>query len=178
MTKPTQQALALSLLTVALTGCASGSGDDTESTAALDGVRTVEIDDRSHVDGEVDYPDAPPLGGPHAPTWVNCGRYEQEVPDELAVHALEHGAVWITHPTDIGEDELATLDDLAAGQSHVLVSPLPSAAGLTATAWGAQLELDGAEDPALAAFVEAYLQGPQTPEPGAPCSGGVGQPVT
>ena len=180
MTKPRYRApaLILALLAVTATGCASGTSEDSEPSSALDGVRTVEIDDRSHVEGEVDYPDAPPLGGPHAPTWVNCGRYDQEVPDELAVHALEHGAVWITHPPDTGEDELAILDDLAASQSHVLVSPLPSATSVVVTAWGAQLELDGASDPALTEFVEAYLQGPQTPEPGAPCSGGVGQPVT
>ncbi|MTV27604.1 DUF3105 domain-containing protein [Nitriliruptoraceae bacterium ZYF776] len=177
MVTPSCRTLGVALLAAAITGCSSGTVAGDEASPATDAVRTVQIDDRSHVDGEVVYRDTPPLGGPHAPIWVNCGRYDQEVPDELAVHALEHGAVWITHPVDIGENDLAVLDDLAASQSHVLVSPLPSATRVVATAWGAQLELDGVKDPALAVFVETYLQGPQTPEPGAPCTGGVGQPV-
>lgn len=156
------------------------SSDDVRALGSSDllgGVRTVEVDDRSHVETDVDYPDQPPLGGPHAPIWVNCGRYTQEVPAELAVHALEHGVVWITHPTDLGASELRRLAELADNQSHVLVSPLRDADTTVATAWGAQLQLESVEDPALNAFVEAYVQGPQTPEPGAPCSGGVGQPV-
>ena len=172
-------ALVAGLIGIAASGCgaAEGTGEGAAS-AALEGVRTVEIEDRTHVEGEVDYPDEPPLGGPHNAVWVNCGRYDQPVPNELAVHALEHGAVWITHPTGLSDAELSPLDELAANQSHVLVSPLPGATATTATAWGAQLEVESADDPDLATFIETYLQGPQTPEPGAPCSGGVGQPVT
>ena len=35
-----------------------------------------------------------------------------------------------------------------------------------------QLALTGADDPRLEAFVKQYRQGPQTPEPGAACTGG------
>lgn len=170
--------LALCLLMVVLAACGGSQGSAPQSSSTLEAVRTVDIEDRSHVDGEVDYPDDPPLGGPHAATWVNCGRYDQQVPDELAVHALEHGAVWITHPDDLDDDDIAALSAFAEGQTHVLVSPSTTAEGITITAWGAQLELDGPDDPALPAFIEAYAQGPQTPEPGAPCTGGVGQPVS
>lgn len=164
---------------VVAAGCSETSGPPDEAGASsLESVRTVAVEDRGHVEGEVDYPDEPPLGGDHAPTWVNCGRYDEPVPNELAVHALEHGAVWITHPADLTTEQMSVVDDLAASQSHVLVSPLPGATGTTATAWGVQLELDGPDVPALADFVETYVQGPQTPEPGAPCTGGVGQPVT
>lgn len=182
-TKPSRSRLSglltLCLLALSLAACADDQqGDATQGSSALEAVRTVEIDDRSHVDKRVDYPDDPPLGGPHAATWINCGRYGQEVPNELAVHALEHGAVWITHPDDLSEGRVAALSDLAEGQTHVLVSPSRTVEEITVTAWGAQLEVDGADDPALSAFIEAYVQGPQTPEPGAPCTGGVGQPVS
>lgn len=162
-------------------GCGAGAGD---GSAADDGrdlladVVTVEIEDRSHRDGPIAYDQEPALGGPHNPAWANCGRYDEPVPNELAVHSLEHGAVWLTHPPDIGDDDLQRLDDLAAAQSHVLVSPLPGSETVIATAWGAQLTLTGVDDPALEPFLETYVQGPQTPEPGAPCSGAVGQPVT
>lgn len=166
------------VLLVAATACSSsGQEASTSDDGLLESVRTTEIEDRSHVEGRVDYDEVPPLGGPHAPSWANCGVYtEQAVPSEFAVHSMEHGAVWITYPQD-GDVDVEALRDLVVGQSHVLVSPSPKVDELTATAWGAQLVLDGVDDPALPAFIEAYVQGPQTPEPGAPCSGGVGEPA-
>ena len=44
---------------------------------------------------------------------------------------------------------------------------------VTATAWGTQLVVEDAEDPRLQTFLTKYVKGPQTPEPGAPCTGGV-----
>ena len=43
---------------------------------------------------------------------------------------------------------------------------------MVASAWGKQISLDGADDPDLESFIRAYQQGPQTPEPGAVCTGG------
>jgi hypothetical protein len=48
---------------------------------------------------------------------------------------------------------------------------------VVASAWGKQLRLEGADDPDLEQFVRAYQRGPQTPEPGAACTGGVGEPA-
>jgi hypothetical protein len=47
---------------------------------------------------------------------------------------------------------------------------------VVATAWGKQVYLQSANDPDLERFVRAYRQGPQTPERGAACTGGIGQP--
>jgi hypothetical protein len=125
----------------------------------------------------VDYPQSPPVGGPHNPTWQNCGFYSKPVRNEYAVHSMEHGAVWITYSPDLPKDQVETLRDIAQSNSYVLVSPysdLPSQ--VVASAWGKQLHLNSADDPRLEQFVSAYQQGPQNPEPGAPCSGGVGSP--
>lgn len=180
--RPALAVVALAALAALVTaGCTSGPDAAPSPSSVgdlLDEVRTAQIDDRSHVDTAVDYDQVPPLGGAHAPVWANCGFYpDQDVPDELAVHSLEHGAVWITFPAD-GEFDQQALGDLAAGQSHVLVNPSPDVDQVTATAWGAQLAVDALDDPALAAFIETYVQGPQTPEPGATCSGGVGEPAS
>lgn len=155
-------------------GC-TASDDEPVGGELLAQVETAEIDDRSHVEGSVDYDSVPPLGGPHAPVWANCGFYEQALPNELAVHSMEHGAVWIAYPED-GDVDTERLRELTVGQPDVLVGPSPDVDTVTATAWGAQLEVDDADDPALSAFIEAYVRGPNTPEPGAPCSGGVGEP--
>jgi Protein of unknown function (DUF3105) len=130
-----------------------------------------------HTEGEVDYEQSPPAGGEHNPVWQNCGYYAEPVRDENAVHSLEHGAVWITYSPDLSEDEVERLRDIAESQTYILVSPyegLPSP--VVASAWSKQLSLESAEDPDLERFIGAYRQGPQTPEPGAVCTGGIGRP--
>jgi len=49
-----------------------------------------------HVAGPIAYTEKPPMGGAHNVVWQNCGVYEALIHSEHAVHALEHGAVWIT----------------------------------------------------------------------------------
>jgi hypothetical protein len=132
---------------------------------------------RSHTGEPVSYPQTPPVGGPHNPVWQNCGFYSEPVRNENAVHSMEHGAVWITYRPDLPGGQVETLRDLAQGRNYVLVSPYPGLPSpVVASAWGKQLQLDSADDPRLEQFVSAYSQGPQTPEPGATCSGGVGSP--
>jgi hypothetical protein len=145
----------------------------------LAGLETFTELSNEHVPGPVAYEQTPPVGGPHNPLWQNCGIYDQPVPNEQAVHSLEHGAVWITYQPDLAADGVALLQELVRGKGHVLLSPYPDLpAPVVASAWGLQLKLEGADDPRLPFFVTRYANGPQTPEPGAPCTGGVGEPVT
>jgi hypothetical protein len=126
----------------------------------------------------VDYPQTPPVGGNHAPIWQNCGFYAQPVADETAVHSMEHGAVWITYKPDLLQSQLESLQQLARGQSYVLVSPrsdLPTS--VVASAWGRQLQLESVDDARLKQFVIAFRNGDQAPERGGPCSGGRGSPA-
>ncbi len=130
-----------------------------------------------HTDGVVDYAQTPPVGGEHNPVWQNCGFYDEPVANENAVHSLEHGAVWITYSPDLPQDQVEVLRDLANSQTYILVSPYPDLPSpVVASAWGKQLSLESADDPDLERFVRAYRQGPQTPERGAVCTNGIGQP--
>jgi Protein of unknown function (DUF3105) len=120
----------------------------------------------------------PPVGGDHDAVPQNCGVYGAPVGTWHAVHSLEHGAVWVTYAPAIAADEVAKLSAAARNHDHVLVSPFPNLASpIVLTAWGLQLRLDSASDPRVETFIKKYENGPQTPEPGAPCSGGVGQPT-
>lgn len=160
------------------TGTATTASGPT-TTADLSGVQTFTGLSRTHVPGTVDYPQVPPVGGDHAPVWQNCGFYSRPVVTEQGVHSMEHGAVWITYAPDLSSGEVAVLKALAKSRKYVLVSPFPALPSpVVASAWGVQLPLPSATDPRLAAFVEKFAQGPQTPEPGAPCSGAVGTPET
>lgn len=146
--------------------------------ASIAGVQTFAELSRTHVGGPVTYPQSPPVGGPHADRWQNCGAYPTPISDENAVHSLEHGAVWIAYQPDLAGSDVTALRDLAAQHPRVLLSPYP---GLTdpvvVTAWGSQLRIPDVQDPRLGQFVTAYESGAQAPEPGGECTGGVGAPL-
>ncbi len=146
------------------------------SNGPIKGVKSFGELSREHVTTNVDYPQNPPVGGRHAPVWLDCTGtvYNKPVPEEKAVHSLEHGAVWLTYrPGDVSEDQLQRLRDLVSGTDYRFMSPRPDqSAPIMATAWGKQLQLQSADDPRLEEFLETYTQGPQTPEPGATCAGG------
>ncbi len=146
------------------------------ASGAPDDVKTYDVGPAGvHTGGDVDYDQTPPAGGPHNPVWQNCGFYDKPVRDENAVHSLEHGAVWITYSPDLPQNQVNVLKNIAESESYVLVSPypnLPDDTPVVASAWGKQVGLDGAEDPKLPSFIQAYQRGPQTPEPGAACAGG------
>lgn len=133
---------------------------------------------REHTDAEVQYATTPPAGGDHRPAWQNCGVYTEPIEDENAVHSLEHGSVWITYDPSLAADDVATLAGKASNEGYVLVSPYEGQdSPVILTAWGHQLKLDSADDQRVDAFLKRYLQGEQTPEPGAVCYGGVGTPA-
>jgi len=167
--------LAALIVLVAAVGVALAYSRPNDS---LDGVVTYSDLARDHVEGPVTYPQVPPVGGPHNPVWMNCGIYDQPIPNENAVHSMEHGAAWITYQPDLPAAEVQQLYSLVRGHSYVLLSPYPGLpARVVASAWGVQLRVDSASDPQLPKFIAKYERGPQTPEPGAPCSGGRGMPL-
>jgi multidrug efflux pump subunit AcrA (membrane-fusion protein) len=148
-----------------------------QAAADIEGVETFEGLSANHVQGTVEYEQTPPVGGDHNAVWQNCGVYPSQPANENAVHSLEHGAVWITYDPDLPADQVELLEAQAASNNYVLVTPyegLPTP--VVASAWGLQLQLDDASDDRLPTFVRKYVRGDQTPEPGAPCTGGTGTP--
>jgi len=151
---------------------ASGGGSDDVAAGPPGGVEDFEITDRNHVEGPVYYPQDPPAGGNHNPVWLNCAAYDDPVVSENAVHSLEHGAVWITYRPDLPADQIDEIQGLA--DPFVLVSPYPGLdSPAVATSWGHQLRVQDVGDGRLEQFVRTFAQGPDTPEPGAPCTGGI-----
>ena len=122
--------------------------------------------------------DTPPVFGAHYSQWQNCGIYDQPVELGNALHSMEHGAVWVTYSTNLDQSQVADLQKIVGGHGYVLMSPYPSQkTPVVMTAWGVQLVIDSLPDDRIAKFIAYYEQGPQNPEPGAPCSGAVGNPL-
>ncbi|MGW9213314.1 DUF3105 domain-containing protein [Embleya sp. NPDC055664] len=142
-------------------------------SSPIRGVTTYTASQGHEAKREIRYEQVPPVGGQHDPAWLNCGTYAQPVPARNAVHSLEHGAVWLTYRPDLPADQLAPLTAKAKA-SYVILSPVPDLPSpVVASAWGIRLPLDDVGDPRLDEFLKTYREGPQSPEPGAPCSGGV-----
>jgi hypothetical protein len=155
---------------------AKGSG---KFVTGKDGVKTWDGTlSRNHVTKSVTYPVVPPVGGDHNPVWMNCNGdvYTKAIKDENAVHSLEHGAVWVTYNS---KAEKADVDALAAKVKktpYTLMSPVDDQKDpIMLTAWGHQRTVTGASDPNVDKFFEKFVQGEQTPEPGAACTNGLSQ---
>lgn len=155
----------------------SGTPRQDRDSITVAGERTFDDLTANHVTGTVDYEQVPPVGGDHAAVWMNCGVYEQPVPNENAVHALEHGAVWFAYdPDQVDDEQVEAIRDLAP-DTYSVVAPYPGLdTPLAVSAWGAQLAVDDVEDPAVQDFVTKYWKSTNAPEPGAACTGGIDGP--
>jgi len=143
--------------------------------ATVEGVETFE-NTSNHVEGVVDYPQTPPAGGEHNPAWLNCGVYDQPVPNENAVHSLEHGAIWVTYDPSLSDADLETLKSKLPS-TYIVLSPfddLPSP--IVLSGWNSQLQVEDADDPRIPEFLEEYWQSQNVPEPGALCTGAFDAP--
>ena len=152
----------------------------TRPAEAIAGVEQYPRQPRGHETGlEIPFGELPPTGGNHDPVWQNCGIYEEPLNTANAIHSLEHGAVWITYQPDLPADQIAAIESWARGQNFLLVSPYPEQhSPIVMSAWGVQLEVDSISDKRVDQFVERYRVGPGTPERGAACSGGIGEPLS
>ena len=75
-----------------------------------EGVQTTENVTGGHSEEPIDYgAGLPPVGGVHSGQVQPCDFYSQPVPTERALHALEHGGVWVTYQPDLSVDEIDRL---------------------------------------------------------------------
>lgn len=171
--------LAVTVATVVTAAAVGGCGGGSDSGAGggrLTGVQTFAGLSHQHVEGvRITYPQQPPVGGPHSPVWLRCGIYDAPVPNENAVHSMEHGAVWVTYRPGLDPAQVTTLAGLQQlAPAYFLLSPYPDLpAPVVASTWGLQLPVDSASDPRLAEFVTTYAGGDQGGEGGADCAHGV-----
>jgi len=131
---------------------------------------------QNHVAKDVKYPMTPPVGGDHNQVWMNCNGdvYDEAVRNENAVHSLEHGAVWVTYTGEAPDADVRALAEKVRKTPYSLMSPVEDQKDpIMLSAWGHQRTVTSASDPDVAAFFETYVQGKQTPEPGAACTNGL-----
>ncbi|MSQ29586.1 MAG: DUF3105 domain-containing protein [Dehalococcoidia bacterium] len=110
----------------------------------------------------------PPAGGLHFAQPSSPGVYTGTIEDGNAIHALEHGIVWITYRADlVSASDLETLRAVARSRPNdVILSPRPrNAAAAAAVSWGRRLNL---ASPISRQVIEEFVARNvnQSPEPG------------
>jgi len=131
----------------------------------------------THVEGTVEYEQTPPAGGEHNAVWLNCGVYTEPVPNENAVHSLEHGAVWVTYdPEQLSEEDIQILEDKMPS-TYTVLSPYEGMdTPIALSAWNAQVKVDSVDDERIEQFFTSFWRSTNVPEPNAVCSGAFDAP--
>ena len=113
----------------------------------------------------VQYDSVPPLGGPHWPSPAAWGVSATTIPDERAVHNLEHGGIVIDYNA-ISADDLAKIKALLGSyprdrynEVKLVIQPYPRIAPgtITLTAWGWRQILTAYDDQTVRAFLDAHM---------------------
>ena len=123
------------------------------------------------------YDHTPPGSGAHFPAWQNCGVYNVPIPNQTAVHSLEHGAVWVAYHPDLDAAAVQTISSQLASEEFALVAPYPGLQNpIVLTAWTRQLAVDDWSDPTVGEFLDQYLgrYSAVAPEAGAQCGNAIG----
>jgi hypothetical protein len=129
---------------------------------------------QEHVQAPVPYTESPPVGGPHDPYWADCTGtvYTVDIRHENAVHALEHGAVWITYnPDKLSQPDIDKLAALVTGTSNRLMSPYAGLdSPISVQSWNHQLKVSSADDKRIKQFADFFTANAKYyPEVGASC---------
>lgn len=185
----------LAVLTLAAGACGSDDDGDTAADATdggratnggeligpagegIEGVQAYRVPSHTHTEDDLGYDFTPPVGGEHFPVPATCGFYDSDVPpDEMLVHDLEHGGIWIAFDPDLDEAQRSVLSQLVAQQAKVVATPHDGLdSPVVVSAWARQLALESAGDPRLQQFIDLYRNSANAPEPQAACQG-TGEP--
>ena len=110
------------------------------------------------------YNSNPPTSGWHTPETAPWGWQRTTIPDEVLIHNLEHGGIWISYrdPSDTALAE--KLERLVSRyRSKVIVTPRPgNDSPIAVAAWGRLLKLQTFDEQQIVAFINAYKnKGPE-----------------
>ncbi len=113
----------------------------------------------------ITYGSVPPVGGPHWPSPAAWGASSVPVPDERAVHNLEHGGVVISYnaiPADDVNKLRALLQSYPRDRFNevkLLIRPYDRipAGTMVLAAWGWKQTFTSYDEAAIRAFLDAHL---------------------
>jgi hypothetical protein len=90
--------------------------------------------------------------------------HRSQIPDQVIIHNLEHGGIWISYRDPSDTELVDRLEALAARyRSKVIVTPRPqNDAPIAVAAWTRLMKLDAYDEDKIVRFIEAYRnKGPE-----------------
>lgn len=110
------------------------------------------------------YNSNPPTSGWHYAQPADWGFYNEELPDEVLVHNLEHGGIWLSYRS---AEDTELINQLVAlirrYRSKVIVTQRSrNDTRLAVAAWGHLMKLDRYDDAAIVTFINRFKnRGPE-----------------
>ncbi|GEM_PF-44778 len=100
------------------------------------------------------YNSNPPTSGWHYPKPAPWGVYEQELPDEVVIHNLEHGGIWISYK-DIDAETKSKLKAIAARNpgSVIVVPRSKNDTKIALASWGRLQNMEAFNEKAILDFI-------------------------
>lgn len=136
-----------------------------KSVSLDDKVEKFTIEGSEHVSAgtDVEYKTNPPTSGNHLAEAKNWGVYDEEIDDKAAVHALEHGGIWISYK-DIDDETKKMIEDIGKfNPQSVIVSPRQANDNkIVVTSWGKMMKLDTFDKALIQKYINTYKN--QSPE--------------
>jgi hypothetical protein len=124
----------------------------------IQGEQEYAIQSREHIglrQSHAAYTTNPPTSGPHASA-ERGGFYANEIPDEMAVHNLEHGFIWISYK-NIPENQVLQIRALAKDNPGRLIASKRvknDTDGVILASWGKMLTLSRYDETLAKGFIK------------------------
>ena len=115
--------------------------------------------DSDHTNDPVVYESTPPTTGDHSQSAAPCGVHATQIPDELFVHSLEHGAVGVLY--DPLQVDVETIRDIEAQvgefDDRTISAPYSGTeTPITLTSWTRLLRLDEYDEETIDEYFDAF----------------------
>lgn len=110
------------------------------------------------------YNSNPPTSGWHTPQTAPWGAHRNAIPDEILLHNLEHGGIWISYRDPNDTALVEKLEALVSRyRSKVILTPRPrNDAPIAVAAWTKLMKLQAFDEAAIVKFIDAYKnKGPE-----------------
>jgi uncharacterized protein DUF3105 len=119
--------------------------------AAFEGNRHIPYDGAPHTP----YKTIPPTSGPHSAQIIALGIYREPVPEELQVHGLEHGHVFVQYAPGTAQAEVTALERIGRRYPRdAYVAPYPGLDhGIALTGWQRLQRFDHLDEDAVVKFI-------------------------
>ena len=112
------------------------------------------------------YNSNPPTSGWHYQQPAEWGVYKEEIPDEVVIHNLEHGGVWITYRPGISEEIARKLEGFYEkyGRKIIVTPRAKNDSDIALAAWNRldEFSVEEYSDERTDKFIQAYRnKGPE-----------------